>query len=95
MHVLFVELAMNIAILSVKGQIVIPKHMRQTARLSVGDEFVISYVNGEIRLRPLASKKKIALDQVAGCLARPKQALVSDAAIKTIIKKRLKLKHTA
>jgi AbrB family looped-hinge helix DNA binding protein len=85
---------MNTAILSVKGQIVIPKHMRQTAQLSVGDEFAVTYVNGEIRLRPLANKKNIALDQVAGCLARSGQAVMSDAAIKAAIKKRLKLKHT-
>jgi AbrB family looped-hinge helix DNA binding protein len=85
--------AVNTAILSVKGQIVIPKHMRETAQLSVGDEFTISFVNGEIRLRPLVTKKNIALNQVAGCLARPKQVALSDADIKVAIKKRLKLKH--
>jgi AbrB family looped-hinge helix DNA binding protein len=84
---------MNTAILSVKGQIVIPKQMRQAAQLSVGDEFSISYVNGEIRLRPLDTKKNVVLDQVAGCLARPKQVVLSDSAIRQAIKKRLKLKY--
>lgn len=84
---------MNTTILSVKGQIVIPKHMRETAQLSVGDEFMISFVNGEIRLRPLVTKKNIALNQVAGCLARPKRVALSDADINVAIKKRLKLKH--
>lgn len=84
---------MNTATLSVKGQIVIPKHLRETAQLSVGDEFSISYVNGEIRLRPIAIKKHVVLDQVAGCLARPNQTMPSDAAIKDAIKTRLKLKH--
>ena len=87
------ETAMNTAILSVKGQIVIPKEIRQTAQLSVGDEFAMSYVNGEIRLRPLVTKKSVSLDQVAGCLARPRQTVMTDAAIKAEIKKRLKLKH--
>ena len=84
---------MNTATLSVKGQIVIPKHLRETAQLSSGDEMAISYVNGEIRLRPIATKKHAALDQVAGCLARPNQAVLNDAAIKDAIKTRLKLKH--
>jgi AbrB family looped-hinge helix DNA binding protein len=83
---------MNTAILSVKGQIVIPKHMRETAQLSVGDEFLISFVNGEIRLRPLVTKKNNALSQVAGCLARPGRLALSDADIKSAIKKRLKQK---
>ena len=86
---------MNKATLSVKGQIVIPKHLRQTAQLSFGDEFSISYVNGEIRLRPMATKKHAALDQVAGCLARPNQTALGDAAIKEAIKARLKRKHVA
>ncbi len=86
---------MHIATLSAKGQIVIPKHLRESAQLSFGDEFAISYVNGEIRLRPIATKKYSALDQVAGCLARPQQTVPSDAAIKGAIKARLKLKHAA
>jgi AbrB family looped-hinge helix DNA binding protein len=86
---------MQTATLSVKGQIVIPKNMRQTAHLSFGDELSISYRDGEIRLRPLVSKQHGALDQVAGCLARPQQALMSDATIKAAIKARLKAKHAA
>lgn len=86
---------MNTATLSVKGQIVIPKHLRETAQLSFGDELAISYVNGEIRLRPIATKKHSALDQVAGCLARPDQIVLSDAAIKDAIKAHLKIKHAA
>ena len=84
---------MNTATLSVKGQIVIPKHLRETAQLSFGDELSISYVNGEIRLRPIITKQHAALEQVAGCLARPLQKKLSDAAIKDAIKERLKRKH--
>lgn len=85
---------MNTATLSVKGQIVIPKHLRQSAQLAFGDELSIVYQDGEIRLRPLATKKHSALDQVAGCLARPQQAHVSDADIQAKIKARLKA-HSA
>jgi hypothetical protein len=35
----------------------------------------------------------IALDQIAGCLARPMRAVMSDTATKEATKKRLKLKH--
>ena len=86
---------MNTATLSVKGQIVIPKHMRQAAQVSFGDEFAISYSNGEIHLRPLSAKKHSALDQVAGCLARPQTVVLSDADIKAAIKAKLKAKNTA
>lgn len=84
---------MNTATLSVKGQIVIPKHLRETAQLSFGDELSISYVNGEIRLRPIITKQHAALSQVAGCLARPNQSMLSDEAIKDAIKARLNRKH--
>jgi AbrB family looped-hinge helix DNA binding protein len=83
---------MNISILSAKGQIVIPKRIRETEQFSCGDEFAISVVKGEIRLRPLVSKKNIALDQVAGCLARPESPNLRDVDTKAAIKKRLKLK---
>ncbi len=86
---------MNTATLSVKGQIVIPKHLRQSAQLAFGDELSIVYQDGEIRLRPLATKKHSALDQVVGCLARPKQAFVRDTDIKAKIKARLKTRHQA
>ena len=81
--------------LSSKGQVVIPKLMRQTAHLSVGDELSISYVGGEIRLRPLAAHSSSALDVVAGCLARTGRKLKSDEEIKLAIKKRLKAKNAA
>ncbi len=86
---------MKTATLSVKGQVVIPKDVRQTAQLSVGDEFSVNYIDGEIRLRPLSARKHLALDKVAGCLARPKKTVLSDAVIKARVKKQLKLKYAA
>ena len=86
---------MNTATLSVKGQIVIPKQMRLAAQVSFGDEFAISFSNGEIRLRPLTVKKHGALDAVAACLARPAQGVLSEAAVKAAIMAKLKAKHSA
>lgn len=85
---------MDTATLSVKGQIVIPKRLRQTAQVSFGDEFAISFSNGEIRLRPLHSKKQSALELVAGCMARPQRAMMGDAETKVAIKAKLKVKYS-
>ena len=81
--------------LSSKGQIVIPKRVRQSAHLSFGDELSITYISGEIRLRPLAAETKSALDQVAGFLARPGHQFKSDEEVKSLMKKRLAAKHAA
>jgi AbrB family looped-hinge helix DNA binding protein len=86
---------MQTATLSVKGQIVIPRLLRREAQLACGDELSISYQNGEIRLKPIAPKLHSALDQVAGCLARPHQKNISDDAIKAVIKAKLKAKSQA
>lgn len=37
---------------SSKGQVVIPKSIRDAFHLHAGDEFVVTAVGGEIRLRP-------------------------------------------
>jgi AbrB family looped-hinge helix DNA binding protein len=81
--------------LSSKGQIVIPKQLRTSANLLVGDELSIHYVGGEIRLRPLVNRSAMALAQVAGCLARSGEtSFKSEDEVKTAIKNRLKLKNS-
>lgn len=79
--------------LSSKGQIVIPKKVRQSAHLSFGDELSISYSAGEIRLRPLMIHTHAQIDQVAGILARPGRKMMSDAEVKLNIKQRLNAKN--
>ncbi len=81
--------------LSSKGQVVIPKAVRQSAHLAPGDVLSVSYVNGEIRLRPLAPVAATSLDEVAGCLARPGRQRLSEAQTRAAIKARLKAKHAA
>ena len=80
--------------LSSKGQIVIPKRVRQSAHLAFGDELSITYVSGEIRLRPLAAETNSALDHVAGFLARPGHLFKSDEEVKLLMKKRLAVKNS-
>jgi hypothetical protein len=39
--------------------------MRRTPQLFVSDEFAVTDVDGEIRLRPLVGNKAVSLEQVA------------------------------
>ena len=51
------------------------------------------YVEGEIRLRALPSLRATALDEVAGCLAKPGRKRVSDTKAQANVKMRLKARH--
>mgnify|MGYP000078054717 CR=1 FL=1 len=82
---------METIVLSSKGQLVIPKAVRESARLVPGDVLAVRYIDGEIRLRPIPSAT--ALNDVAGCLAKPGRKRVSDAATKAAIKARLKARN--
>jgi AbrB family looped-hinge helix DNA binding protein len=46
---------MDTVTLSSKGQLVIPKAVREHAQVVPGSQFSVHYVDGEIRLRPLAA----------------------------------------
>lgn len=57
---------------SSKGQVVIPKAIRDACHLHTGDEFIVAAVGNEIRLRPAAGiVKRTTLDEVAGILHWP------------------------
>lgn len=60
---------MDTAILSSKGQLVIPQQVCDLAHLMAGDEYAVNYVRGEIRLRPLNRANTTTIDDVASCLA--------------------------
>ena len=80
--------------LSSKGQLVIPKAIRDNAHIVAGAQFEVRYVEGEIRLRPLPTQGTTQLDEVAGCLAQPGRERLSDAKVQTVIRAKLKAKHT-
>lgn len=54
--------------LSSKGQVIIPKSVRQSHRWSVGQEFIVEETGDGILLRPVASFPRTTVDDVAGCL---------------------------
>jgi AbrB family looped-hinge helix DNA binding protein len=95
---------METATLSSKGQLVIPSHVRASAHLHAGDTFEVRYLDGEIRLKPVAPGKTTTLDEVAGCLAylgnlgklaTSNHKPISDAQVHAAIKARLKAEDAA
>jgi len=56
--------------LSSKGQIVIPKAIREAQHLAAGTEFFISCIEGEIRLAPAPTYPKTKVEDGLGMLAR-------------------------
>lgn len=81
--------------LSSKGQLVIPKAVRESARLAPGDTLSVSYVEGEIRLKPLGPVAATTLAEVAGCLAKPGRKRLSEEETRAAIKARLKARNAA
>ena len=78
--------------LSSKGQLVIPKAIRQSAHLAPGDMLSVRYVDGEIRLKPVAGLVPTSLAEVAGCLARPGHWPLSQAQTRAAIQARFTAK---
>jgi len=64
--------------LSSKGQIVIPKQIRQAQHLAAGTEFFVSCVEGEIRLAPAPAFPKTRVEDGLGMLARKGRRQLSD-----------------
>ena len=85
---------METSTLSSRGQLVIPKALRISAKLQAGDQFAVSYVEGEIRLRPVPASVTALLDSVAGCLAKPGRQRLSDQQTQAAIQARLKARTT-
>jgi len=81
--------------LSSKGQIVIPKAMRDDMHLPPGTEFVISMTETGLALTPKILFPKTSDREVRGFLAKRGQILPNDADIKARIKAGLKAQDDA
>ena len=84
---------METVTLSSKGQLVIPKAVRDDAHISAGSRLEVQYVDGEIRLRPLPDETVVSLDAVAGCLFKPGRKRLSDAQTQAAIRAKLKARN--
>ena len=81
---------METAKLSSRGQIVIPKGVREGAHLTEGMEFSVSHMDGQIRLTPLPVLKPTSYAEAAGCLFRPGRVSMREAEQKAAIARMLK-----
>ena len=81
--------------LSSRGQIVIPKDVRETAHLTEGMEFSVVYVDGQIRLTPVPMVQPSTHAQAAGCLFKPGRQPMSDAQQEAAIGRMLKARDDA
>lgn len=81
--------------LSSKGQIVIPKAMRDDLHLPPGTEFVISATATGLSLTPKTLFPKVSVREVRGFLAKRGRTLPDDAEIKASIRARLKAQDEA
>lgn len=81
--------------LSSKGQIVIPKSIRDEMHLHPGAELVISMTATGLTLTPNTLFPKTTHEDVCGILAKPGRVLPDDDEIKARIKARLRARVEA
>jgi AbrB family looped-hinge helix DNA binding protein len=74
---------------SSKGQIVIPKSLRDAQRIQTGDQFIVTSVDGELRFKPAFASGKVTLKSVAGMLHGAGVQQLSDDEIERRISKEL------
>ncbi len=75
--------------ISSKGQMVIPKSLRESHHIRTGDQFIVSAVGDELRFRPAPTIDKTDLKSVAGMLRRAATVALSDDEIDEGIGERL------
>jgi AbrB family looped-hinge helix DNA binding protein len=80
---------MDTARISSKGQIVIPKAIRDAHRIRTGDRFTVYSVGNELRLKPVEASIPTSLKEVAGMLHQAGRKKVSDAEIERRIARQL------
>jgi len=81
--------------LSTKGQLVIPKEIRDAHHLAAGTEFAVSFVGDEIRLTPLPMFPRTTVAATAGLLAKRGQQKMDEQKTRASIHKTLKARDAA
>jgi len=81
--------------MSSKGQIVIPKALRDAHHLHPGVEFVIIEEGNSLRLMPAASIKQTTVDEVGGILHRAGRVPMSDDDMRAALRARAKANDDA
>jgi AbrB family looped-hinge helix DNA binding protein len=78
--------------LSSKGQLVLPKAIRQAGNWPAGTEFTVEAVPGGVLLRPVRAFPESRLEDVIGC-ARHAGPARSDAAMRAAIARGVKARR--
>lgn len=60
---------MTVTTISSKGQVVIPKSIRESHHWHIGEELVVIEMAEGVMLKPKSAFQRSTIDQVAGCLA--------------------------
>lgn len=81
--------------MSSKGQIVIPKAMRDSHHLQPGVEFVIVEEGNSLRLMPASIVKKVTVEEVGGILQRPGRKPMSDDDMQAALRAKAKARDEA
>lgn len=81
--------------MSSKGQIVIPKAMRDSHHLQPGVEFVIVEEGNSLRLMPASVVKKVTVEEVGGILHRPGRKPMSDDDMQAALRAKAKARDEA
>ena len=80
---------MALAKITTKGQVTIPKNIRESLHLHTGDKIeIILNIQGEAVIRPISKK----VDDMFGILKRPKQKTISVEEMNDSIKNRMQSK---
>lgn len=81
--------------MSSKGQIVIPKAMRDSHHLQPGVEFLVIEEGNSLRLMPIANVKQTTVDEVGGILHRAGRVPMSDDDMQSALRAKAKANNDA
>jgi AbrB family looped-hinge helix DNA binding protein len=87
------KLIMQAITLSSKGQLVIPKAVREHMDVKAGAIFAIRYADGELHLKPVEARPPSSLNEVAGVLAPPGRKPLREARTCAAIRAKLKTRN--
>lgn len=80
---------MALAKITTKGQVTIPKSVREALHLNTGDKIEIVIKDGEAIIRPLSKK----VDDLFGILNKPKQKIINTEEMNKAISNKIKSKY--
>jgi AbrB family looped-hinge helix DNA binding protein len=91
-EIILLESYMETTRLSTKGQVILPKHIRDSRAWEPGTEFIVEETDEGVLLRPAGLFPPVRLEDVAGCL-RSRSGRKSLAHMKTAVAREVRRRH--